>query len=188
MIAVLGPGDWWRDEASKVGAVLTAPTSGPVALWAMGWDPALPALAQRGTSDLVPFVHGPGRVAACFLPEGATADTIRLSAPTAPVSCLAFGRPQRPATLAGLLPRCARPARGEPPAAAEVLAEVEAALERGSLWSALGSFAEARLADADPRAWEAAGRRVLLHLARHPLDRDPALGAFVAALGGRFGA
>ncbi len=86
-------------------------------------------------------------------------------------------------TLALLAPRAIRsPARRSPHDRAAGAARVAAALAACDLDTALGVVAEMLLADRDGEATRRATADVLAHLVRYPLDRSPALGAFVAAL------
>ena len=86
-------------------------------------------------------------------------------------------------TLALMAPRALRsPARRQPYDLAAGRERVAGALAAFELETALGAVAEMLVVAPRDALTQAAVAAVLDHLARHPLSRSPALGAFVAAL------
>ncbi|HYF08874.1 MAG TPA: glycosyltransferase, partial [Acetobacteraceae bacterium] len=106
--------------------------------------------------------------------------------PHPPAAAIVDGRadpPHRSAALAAILPpRLTARRNHQPRALAPDATRVAALLEAGDMPTLLTLLGEALLGGGDRDATLAAARQLLLHLARHPLQRDPGLGALAAAL------
>ena|GEM_PF-3649128 len=162
------PRSVWRSGPGGMVAEVAPVAGSRVVVWAVGWG----AEAVAARVGEVPFV-ALRRAAYCVV-EGR--GVLRFVAPRVPESCVVMAAAEVPVALSFGWPR-ALLARG---VTAPRLAEVEAALAAANLPRALDVLGRMLLAEGRER--EAAARAVLAWLARHPLMREPALGALAAAL------
>ncbi|MBW6398617.1 hypothetical protein KPL78_12200 [Roseomonas sp. HJA6] len=170
----------WRAAPQGVVATILAPGAGAVAITAEGWADAT---AAHLLPDRRAFVALPG--AAFLAVETVPGVSITIAAPAAPHRARAVFQPRFAASpaLALLAPRAIRaPLRRPAYALAAGQARIDAALAAQALDTALGVAAEMLLAARDAPETHQAVAALLVHCARHPLARSPALGAFVAAL------
>lgn len=203
MIAVLRDSDWHpREDARAFEARVALPPGAERCLIrAAGWDAAAAAAvtARWGESaaerPFLPLLPGAEATGLLDRPAGTTdAAPLRLVAPAPPPGgCRVLAlrrRPRDPAGLGPLLPRGLAPAPdGEEttapdpatPAPPDPAALVAESLAAGRLAEAMATCAAAAL-DGEAARTQAAARLLLDHLARHPMARDPALGALLGAL------
>lgn len=173
----------WHSGAGIVTVSFHAPCAGGLAILAEGWSqPDAARLVSSGGTPQTFLPLAEGAFLATATEDGAV---FTIEAPVAPMRCrVVFVRPPASSpTFALLAPRALR--RPRRPASYDPVAgqgRVVAALAVHDLDTALGVAAEMLVAT--PRAGQtlAAVATVLAHLARFPLSRSPALGAFVAAL------
>ena len=171
---------WRPAPGGGVLATLLAPAAGAVAVTVEGWDDPAAAHLLPGGRAFVPLAGG-----AFIVAETATGEVLTFAAPAAPRHSHAVFHPRFAASpsLALLAPRALRaPARRVAYDLAAARARIEAALAAPALDTALGVAAEMLLAARGAPETRAGVTAVLAHCARYPLDRTPALGAFVAAL------
>ncbi len=183
MTTLLLPPPHWHPAAGSVTAEFGAPSTGGFAILAEGWpDPGAARLRAPGNAPTAFLPLGDAAFLASTAKAGAT---FTITAPAPPLRCrvVFLPRPRQSPTLTLLAPRAIRsPARR---AAYDIEAgrgRVVAALAAQELDTALGVVAEMLAAARADAATGQAVAAVLAHLARYPLARSPALGAFVAAL------
>ena len=172
--------DWQHDPAG-VRASIAAPGAGAFAITAEDWPGSAAARLQPGDRSFVPLVGGGAFLAA----EASPGTLLTIVAPQAPGRLRVVFHPHLPVSpaLALMAPRALRaPGRAKAYDLAAGRARIDAALEAGSVDTALGVAAEMLLSARHAAATRAAILRLLAHCARYPLARSPALGAFVAAL------
>ena len=173
----------WRPAAGVVTATFVAPQAGGLAILAEGWpDPAGARLLPHDGAP-IPFLPLAG---AAFLATAAEAGAaFAIEAPVPPLHCrvLCLPRQRQSPTLALLAPRAIRSPARRPAYDLEAgQRRIADALAKQELDTALGVAAEMLVSARQAAATRHAVAAVLAHLARHPLARSPALGAFVAAL------
>ncbi len=175
---------WLPCAAGGTAAAFVAPCAGGIAIEATGWP--VPDAARLLPPDGPPLHFLPAG-AGGFLAVLSSAAGARftLQAPQPPARCRIATVPQ-PATspsLALLAPRALLvPPRAPGFDAAAATARIAAALAEQDLDAALATAAGMLAAARERPETQAAIAAILGHLARHPLCRSPALGAFVAAL------
>ena len=182
-LILLSPAAWLPAAAGGFAAGFDLPGPGGLAIEAAGW--AHPAAARLLPPEGAPvhFVAVPG--GGFLAAQVAAGGRCTVQAPVPPSRCrvLLVPRPAASPSLALLAPRAVhRPSRPAPFDLAAARARIAAALGRQDLDAALGAAAEMLVAARQHPATQVAAAAVLDHLARHPLCRSPALGAFVAAL------
>ena len=180
---LLVPSAWRPAAPGVVTATFSAPQAGGLAILAEGWpDPADARLLPPAGAP-IPFLPLAG---AAFLATAAEAGAaFAIEAPAPPLQCrvLCLPRPRQSPTLALLAPRAIRsPARRPAYDLDAGQRRIAEALAEQDLDTALGVAAEMLVSARQAPATRQAAATVLAHLARHPLARSPALGAFVAAL------
>jgi hypothetical protein len=183
-LADLPPAAWQPSAAGGYAAGFVASCTGGIAVEAAGWP--VPDAARLVPPEGPP-VHflpaGAGGFAA--LPAVAAGARLVLQAPQPPARCriAMVPHPAPSPSLALLAPRALLvPPRAPGPDLAALSARVAAALAAQALDPALAAAAEMLAAGRGRPETAAAIAAILAHLARHPLCRSPALGAFVAAL------
>lgn len=176
MILRILASDWRQAEAGWT-VRLAWPPGRRGALWVTGWDEAttMAARVEPGGARFTPLLRS-----ACAAIVPGQGDLV-LRAPVA-ADGLALGAPEGSATMAAFGPRGLQPVARPPRPAAPDAAQVARLLAADEIEALLGLLGEAILGGADRAAIEAASRDLFRHLARHPLRREPALGALVAAL------
>ena len=183
MTTLLLPPSHWRAAAGAVTAEFRVPSTGGFTILAEGWPD--PGAARLLPSTGAPTAFRPLGDAAFLAGAAETGATFAITAPAPPLHCrvVFLPRPRQSPTLALLAPRAIRaPARRAAYDLEAGRARVVAALAAQELDTALGVVAEMlAVARADAATGQAVAA-VLAHLARYPLARSPALGAFVAAL------
>lgn len=182
MIAPIPVSAWREDGAAWTARIPLAPGLDGI-VWIMGWDDRTASSATAGP-DATPFL--PLVLNACCRVRVGADGMIVLAAPLPPTGGVAIGLDptRRPAARSMLgLPRglatAPRRHRRAPPPDPTRVAQL---LDTDDIDTLLTLLGEAMLTHADRAAIEAAARDLFLHLARHPMRRDPALGALVAAL------
>ncbi|MBR0651828.1 hypothetical protein GXW78_19315 [Roseomonas terrae] len=181
-LLVLPPASW-RPAAAGVAATFRPPVTGGFAVIAAGWPE--PGDARLIASDAPPTPFRPFAAAAFCAATAEEGAVFTIEAPAPPSQCrvLFVPRPHNSPSLALLAPRAVRsPAHGHAYDLDAGRARVGTSLAAQEIDTALGIAAEMLLAARDAEATRQAVIAILAHLARYPLARSPALGAFAAAL------
>lgn len=180
----LPPAAWQPSAAGGYAAGFVASCAGGIAVEAAGWP--VPDAARLVPPEGPP-VHflpaGAGGFAA--LPAVAAGARLVLQAAQPPARCrvVMVPHPAPSPSLALLAPRALLvPRRSQGCNLPALAARITAALAAHNLDAALATAAEMLAAARERPETQAAIAAILAHLARHPLCRSPALGAFVAAL------
>jgi hypothetical protein len=180
VLTPLGIADWSTTPDGVRAELAIGP--GRCTVLAEGWDTgtAAAAVARRSGAEARFVTLG---AASAAVVETRTADApLVLAAPRPPAACRVIVTPPPVPALDWTLPRCLAVAPSTQALDASA-AHVAEELAAGRLPEALAAFAAAWLAAGGetPTTREAA-RLLLDHLARHPMSRDPALGAFIGTL------
>ncbi|MEO3474422.1 hypothetical protein AAFN86_21320 [Roseomonas sp. CAU 1739] len=173
----------WQPGDGMVAAGFRAPCAGGLAILAEGWPE--PGAARLLSPEGLPQAFLPLADAAFLATVAEDGAAFTIEAPATPRLCrvVFVPRPAASPSLALLAPRSIRsPVRHAAYDLAAGQRRVSAALMVQDLDTALGVAAEMLLSARGAAATQAAIAAVLSHLARYPLARSPALGAFVAAL------
>lgn len=181
-VLILPSAAWMPQPGGGYAAGFAAPATGRLAVWAEGLHPEEASLVPRVGRDL-PFVRlGETAIA---IGEAEAGDVFRLQGLTPARRCvvLSLPEPRHSPVLDAFLPRAiARPVRRPAPDLAAARARMDTALAEQDLGTALAALADLLILAREEPVTRAATAALLAHLARHPLCRSPALGAFAAAL------
>lgn len=183
-IADLPAAAWLPSAAGGYAASFVTASAGGIAIEAAGWP--VPDAARLLPPEGPP-AHFLAAGAGGFLAVLSSAAGARftLQAPQPPARCriATLPHPTPSPSLALLAPRALlTPSRALAFDSAAATTRITTALVAQNLDAALAAAAEMLAAARERPETQAAIAAILGHLARHPLCRSPALGAFVAAL------
>jgi hypothetical protein len=184
MTTLLLPPAAWRVTDGIAAASFRAPGAGGVAVLALGWPEASAARLLSPDAPPQPF-RVLGDVAFAAVAAVAEGAAVTIEAPAPPLECrvVFVPRPAASPSLALLAPRAIRAPRHPAPHDLDAArSRLDMALAAQEIDTALGVVAEMLVVARAAGATRQAVLDVLAHLARYPLARSPALGAFVAAL------